>query len=76
MKYLEELESGDCFRFEDKYYLKLTDYKKTGERCCISLVSGSMRWIPGESIVNEDQLYTLDKENNIIPLKTTEKQNV
>ena len=76
MKYLEELESGDCFRFEDKYYLKLTDYKKTGERCCVSITSGSTRWLAGESIVYSDQLYTLDEDNNVIPLKPTRKQDV
>ena len=66
MKYLEELETGDSFIFENDYYLKLLDYKKNGDRCCINLKNGSTRWLKSQSIVDVCPIYILDENNNII----------
>lgn len=76
VKYLEELEPGDSFVFENVCYVKLLDYKKNGDRCCANLKDGSTRWLESNSFVDLNPLYSLDKDNNIVALKVTEKQDV
>ena len=76
MKYLEELEPGDCFEFENNNYLLLLDYKKNGDRCSAMLSNGSTRWLKPDSIVDICPVYTLDQDNNILPIKPTVKTNV
>lgn len=72
-KYIEELTFGDCFIFEDDYYVLSIDYKKDGSRYCVSLKDGGPRWFKQDNIVEKIQIYTMDKDNNIIPLKETPK---
>lgn len=76
MKYIEELKHGDCFEFEDSIYVKSLDYKKNGDCNCISLKNGSSKWFRSNEIVSATNVYTLDKENNIIAIKPTEKNDV
>lgn len=73
MKYLEELEPGDSFIFEESTYIKLVDYKKNGDRCCANLKNGSTRWIESNTIVDASPLYSLDSDNNIVAIKETKK---
>jgi hypothetical protein len=73
MKYLEELENGDIFTLNNFYYLVSADFKKDGSRLCIGVQEGHSTWMKADSIVEITQLYTLDIENNITPLKTTKK---
>ncbi|HUU87223.1 MAG TPA: hypothetical protein VMX17_05675 [Candidatus Glassbacteria bacterium] len=76
MKYLEELIPGECFTFEKNHYIKLGDYKKSGERCCVSLNTGTTRWLQENIMVDLEPIYSLDRENNVIAIRNTEKNNV
>jgi hypothetical protein len=73
--FIEELGSGDCFILDSVYYVLSIDHKKDGSRSCISLRDGTPRWFKGNSIVDKIQIYTMDKDNNIIPLKETIKDD-
>lgn len=73
MKYVEELNSGDCFIHNNLYYLLTTDFKKNGNKLAYSLLSGTPLWLDSKEIVNLSPVYTLDNENNIIPIKETPK---
>lgn len=75
-QYIEELKNGDCFFLDLACYVLTTDFKKNGQRLAVSLNDGSMRWFEGSTITENNQLYYMDKENNIIPIKPTEKPNV
>lgn len=76
MKYLEEIQAGETFIIEDKTYLVTIDFKKNGDRLCYCLSTGSPKWLEAKSVVNINPLFYLDKDNNIIPLKTITKQDV
>ena len=73
MKYIEELEAGDSFSVNGNYYIATIDFKKNNTKLCIDLVNGSNRWFEATVMVEPIQIYRLDKENNIIPLKETKK---
>lgn len=73
MKLVEELEFGDCFHLNNDFFIVTTDFKKNNDKLCVSLLNGSTRWIQSNSIVEELSIYRLDKDNNIIPFKITEK---
>jgi hypothetical protein len=73
MKYLEELEPGDSFNWEDKYYIVSSDYKNNGQRDCINLSNGFNKWFKPDEIVEICPIYILDTDNNIISVKPTEK---
>lgn len=73
MKYLEELNFGDCFILNDEYFVLTTDFKKNGDKLAVCLSDGSSKWIkPNEMIKNID-IFTLDKENNILAIKERTK---
>lgn len=74
MKYLEELCPGDCFLLSESVFLTTCDFKKE-KKLCYNLFNGSPRWLENNTIVQESQVYTLDNNNNIIPIKPTEKQS-
>jgi hypothetical protein len=76
MKYVEELSSGDCFEYDSKKFLLTADFRKNGSRLAYSLTDGLSSWISSQSIVEILPIYYLDKENNIIPIKITKKENV
>lgn len=71
--FVEELMHGDCFSLDSNYYVMSIDYKKNGDRHCVSLIDGSIRWTKGNQIVEKIQIYTMDKDNTIIPIKETKK---
>jgi hypothetical protein len=73
MKYLEELVPGDCFENKGIYYVLSSDFKSDGSRLCLSLQNGFIKWIKSNEIVNLSDLFTLDKENNIIAIKKRDK---
>lgn len=70
MKYIEELNPGDSFSYENRQYLLSSDFKSEGSRLSVSIVDGNSRWFKGNEIVNVLPLFTLDKDNNIIPIKS------
>lgn len=73
MKYIEELENGDCFSHKDRLYLLTSDYKKNGQRLSYDLKSGLPLWFNPQDMIDNTQIYTLDQNNNIIPVKPTPK---
>lgn len=75
MKYIEELVYGDAFLYKEEIYLLGIDFKSDGKRLCISLKDGRPNWLNGDTIVEETQIYTLDKQNTIIPIKKTLKKD-
>lgn len=75
MKYVEELESGDCFSHKDRLYLLTSDYKRDGKRLSYDLKSGLPLWVNPQEMVDNTQIYTLDSNNNIVPVKPTPKTN-
>jgi hypothetical protein len=75
MKYLEELSGGDCFEHNGYHYVLSRDFKANGDKMCISMTNGFQKWLSSNSIVSHVELFTTDKDNNIIAFKTREKQN-
>lgn len=70
MKYLEELKSGECFTYKQQSFLLTCDFKKDNSKLCYSLQDGYAKWISSQEVVEPLGLYTLDKDNNIIPIKS------
>lgn len=70
MKYLEELKPGDCFVSKGQNFLLTSDFKKDNSKLCYSLQDGYAKWIVSQEVVEPLGLYTLDKDNNIIPIKS------
>lgn len=69
MNYIEELKFGDSFEYNDICYVLTTDFNKNNLKFCISLMDGFGQWLPGDTIVSKVNLYKLDQNNNIIPIK-------
>lgn len=76
MKYLEEINAGDCFVFESKSYILTIDFKKNGDRLSYRLDNGNPIWLKGNALVTINPIYHLDIDNNIIPIKTETKTDV
>ena len=75
MKYIEELSPGNCFSYNNNYFLLTIDFKTNSKRLCYNLKSGSPVWLDGSIIVESIQIYTMDEKNTIIPIKETKKEN-
>jgi hypothetical protein len=75
MKYIEEISIGDCFILENNKYILTTDFKKSGQRMCVDLVDGSIKWIQGNTIIDQIDIFTVDKDTNIIAIKERKKEN-
>jgi hypothetical protein len=75
MKYLEELTPGESFTLDNVLFVLTSDYKATNKKLCYSLINGSPRWLDDKSVVEICPLYTLDKDNNVIAVKSS-KNNV
>lgn len=73
--YLEALQNGDAFSLDNDFYIVSCDFKKDGSRLCLCVKTGNMRWYPSNTIVKNIQLYTLDKDNNILAIKESKKQD-
>lgn len=76
MKYIEELLAGDCFEYTGKYYILSSDFKANGKRMCLSLSDGFSNWMDGSCIVNQTDIFTMDKESNIIAIKERQKDDI
>jgi hypothetical protein len=74
--YLEELDSGDCFTYNDLVYVVSKDFKSNGNRSCLSLVDGSSRWLEPNTMIDKTQIFTMDKDSNIIAIKESKKADV
>lgn len=73
MKYLEELSVGESFQLNNEIFILTSDFKKNGEKSCVNLSNGLFRWITSNTIVEICPTYILDKDNNIIAIKPTVK---
>lgn len=69
MKYIEELSHGDVFTIDTKTFLLTSDFKKSGDKLAYSMVDGSPKWFSSQAIVEVVPIYTLDSDNNTIPIK-------
>jgi hypothetical protein len=74
MKYLEELETGDSFELNGDYYIVTTDFKKNGQKLCIDLTSGVGQWLKPEDSIETIDLFTFDKDSNMMPIKERKKE--
>jgi hypothetical protein len=68
-KFIEELVAGDIFELEDQKFVITSDFKKNGERLCVNLHSGNVRWFKSDSHVIHINLYAMDSNNNFHPIK-------
>lgn len=75
MKYIEELTPGDCFVFKNDYWVLTIDFKNNDKRLCYNLKSGSPSWLNSDNMIDPIQIYTMDKDNTILPIKETKKEN-
>lgn len=73
MKYLEELLVGEAFIFKDNYYINTQDFKKDKSRLALNIKTGIGVWLSHESMVESIDLFSIDKDNNFIPIKEREK---
>lgn len=73
MKYLEELSVGDTFQLNSQVLVITSDFKKNGDRNCVNLSNGLSRWIGANTVVEVCPVYILDKDNNIVAIKPTAK---
>lgn len=76
MKYIEELNSGDCFYIQPKYFIVTMDFKKSGQRLCVNLKDGSNIWMDSAESVENIDIFSLDKDNNMIAMKERDKDSV
>lgn len=75
-KYIEELNNGDAFILNNNTYILSSDFKKNGDKLSISLVDGNSRWVKPNDMIEPIQLFIMDKEDNIIAIKESKKENV
>ncbi len=73
MKYIEEIVPGNAFSYNGRNYILTTDFKSNDHRLAYDLESGFPKWFDPICIVDLIQLYTMDHNNNIIPIKETPK---
>jgi hypothetical protein len=75
MKYLEEINNGDCFLYDNYVYVLTSDFKKNGSKLAYRLDNGFPKWFESSTIIEDIQIYRMDKNNNIIPIKETPKND-
>lgn len=76
MKYLEEIDPGTFFIYQNCEYIVTTDFKKNNDRLCVSLKDGSMRWFSASDSIEVISIYKMDGANNLIDLKPTQKKSL
>lgn len=75
MKYIEEISIGDCFILDNSKYILTTDFKKSGQRMSVNLLDGTIKWIDQSAVVEQIDIFTVDKDTNIIAIKERKKTN-
>lgn len=76
MKYLEELDCGECFEYNDIIFILTHDFKKNGDKLCIRLDTGFGQWIKPDSMIKITDIFTMDKDNNIIAIRERIKDDI
>ena len=77
MKYLEELQNGDKFLYNNLCYITTCDYKnnKNGiQKLCINLHNGNPLWLNDNTIVDQIFILYQNTENLLVEIKN-EKNN-
>lgn len=72
MKYIEELNAGDCFQYQNQKFILTSDTRRSKDRYqaqAISLDNGFPRWMDTDVAVEKLELYIIDNDKNIIPIK-------
>jgi len=69
MKYIEELENGDCFLYNTATFVITADFDRNRNRFCINLSTGTPRWFTPETMVEKNPIFILDDNSNILPVK-------
>lgn len=69
MQYLEDIENGSCVLLDKEYFVVTSDFKSNGNRLLISLNRGSSRWFGSSTMVELIEIFTFDKDTNILPIK-------
>lgn len=69
LKYIEELKNAETFKFEDQYWFLTGDFKSNGQRLCFNMNNGFAKWFNSNDMVDITPVYTLDKDNNTVPIK-------
>lgn len=70
MNYLEDTEKGSCVKIAEEYFVVTSDFKSNGNRLLISLSDGSARWFGQSVMADIIEVFTFDKDTNILPIKT------
>ena len=73
-KFIEELDSGDCFVDNDSYFIVTSDFKKNGSRLAISLMNGSAKWFGASDMIEPIDIYTMNKESLIVAIKNKKNE--
>jgi hypothetical protein len=76
MKYLEEISTGECFTLAGKYFILTADFKRNGDRLAVCLSDGLSKWIKSNDMIDPIDIFTLDKDNNIIAMRERIKDAV
>lgn len=69
MEYIEETEKGSCVAISGVYFVLTSDFKSNGQRMVVSLNDGSCRWINPSVMVENIDIFTFDKDTNILPIR-------
>jgi len=69
MKYLEEISTGECFTLAGKYFILTADFKRNGDKLAVCLSDGLSKWVKSNDMIDPIDIFTLDKDNNIIAMK-------
>ena len=72
MKYLEELNNGDCFELNNNRFIFSADFRdrnKHIQKKCVNISNGLIQWMNGSTIVEYVDLYYRDIDGNILPIK-------
>lgn len=73
MNHIETMFGGETFDYKDQIFVSTSDFKKNGSRLCVNLKDGSMKWLEPSTLVTKNPIYLIDKDNEIIPIRITEK---
>lgn len=71
-QYVESLPNGSCFSFAESYLIVTSDHRSNADRMCVDLKTGGIRWIKPSVMVEKINIFTFDKDTNIISIKDKE----
>ncbi len=77
MKYLEELNNGDKFTYNNRCFVLTCDYKKSNngiQKLCINLHDGNILWLNTDIIIDQIFILYQNQENLLLEIKN-EKTN-